>query len=123
MSAPASATAVPIPTIPSAIRGLLSMRMPPMYTPPGMAAHGALHLSDRLSELASQSGGRLPLPVVNPLGPMSYAWKIADSALLADERVEGIKRGAMNEPIGAGVSIMLYCSSSVGALLVLIHPA
>lgn len=35
---------------------------------------------------------------------MAYAWRIADAAIRADERAEGIKRGVMNEPVGPGVS-------------------
>lgn len=72
-----------------------------------MAAHGALSAGDYLSGVADKNGGRLPIPVVNPLGPFSYAWRIADAALRADERTEGIKRGVMNEPVGAGVSVFL----------------
>jgi hypothetical protein len=35
---------------------------------------------------------------------VSYAWRIVDAAIRAEERIEGIKRGVMNEPVGAGVS-------------------
>lgn len=103
MSSPQAATSIPIPTIPFAIRQLLRLRLPPIYTPPGMAAHGAMSVGDMVSGVAGRNGGRLPIPIVNPLGPMAYAWRIADAALRADERAEGIKRGIMNEPVGPGV--------------------
>ncbi|KAI9635983.1 uncharacterized protein MKK02DRAFT_44682 [Dioszegia hungarica] len=102
LSAPESETSIPIPSIPLPIRQLLRLRLPPIYTPPGLAAHGALSAGDYLSGVAGRNGGRLPIPLTNPIGPMAYAWRIADAAIRADERAEGIKRGVMNEPVGPG---------------------
>lgn len=79
-----------------------------MYTPPGSPlrhANTALSASQILHTLAESSGGRIPLLSVNPLGPLSYAWRIADRAVSAADAVEGVRTGVMNEPVGPGVSL------------------
>jgi hypothetical protein len=48
------------------------------------------------------SNNRIPLFRVNPLGPLSYAWKISDKAWYAVEKERGLKKGMNNEPVGAG---------------------
>jgi hypothetical protein len=39
---------------------------------------------------------------MNPLGPLSYAWKIADRACYSLEKDRGLKKGMGGEPVGAG---------------------
>ena len=68
-----------------------------------MAAHSAVSIGNHLHDVAGKNNGRIPIPLVNPLGAFSYAWRIADGALRAGERGEGLKKGLMNEPVGAGV--------------------
>lgn len=79
------------------------MRLPIPYLPPGARtlARGA-SAGGILKSLFENTGGRVPLISVNPAGPLSYAWAIADAAVLEEERGK-IERGVMNEPIGAGV--------------------
>ena len=54
--------------------------------------------------MTESAGNRLSLPSINPLGPLSYAWRIADQALNNGAKRRGLKHGMMGEPIGAGVS-------------------
>jgi hypothetical protein len=48
------------------------------------------------------SNDRIPLFHVNPLGPLSYAWKISDGAWYHVERQREFKKGQAGEPVGAG---------------------
>jgi len=81
--------------------------IPPQYRPP----HSPLSPSEPsqpenrqafLSNLLETSNNRLPLFRMNPLGPLSYAWRISDKACYAVERTRGLKKGLYNEPSGAG---------------------
>ncbi|ORY31922.1 hypothetical protein BCR39DRAFT_479444 [Naematelia encephala] len=56
------------------------------------------------------SSSQLALITINPLGPFSYAFRIADTAMTANERLlleqqqqqSNLRRGAWGEPLGAG---------------------
>ncbi len=37
---------------------------------------------------------------------MTYAWRIADTALALSEKHRGLRKGMMNEPVGAGVRFL-----------------
>lgn len=49
----------------------------------------------------------MPLLSANPAGVLGYAWRIADTAVLEEER-GGVERGVMGEPVGAGVCLFTY---------------
>ncbi|ORX33559.1 hypothetical protein BD324DRAFT_639285 [Kockovaella imperatae] len=117
LSAPGSTPSVPVPR--SVLDHLPRFDFPPLYQPPGTASTssharldppatsrvGAASEWDSitlLDKLESLTGGRIPFLRFNPLGPLGYAWDIADHALRIDETRSGQTRGMMNEPTGAG---------------------
>ncbi|KAK8845378.1 hypothetical protein IAR55_006091 [Kwoniella newhampshirensis] len=127
LTSPSSSLSIPLPLnillFPSLpiLQTLLSIKTPPLYTPPSPSSSGssssgpspnsassAINASTLLHFLDDKirNTSRLPLPVTNPLGPLGYAWRIADHALWVTDgsrRVPGeVKKGYWNEPIGAG---------------------
>jgi hypothetical protein len=52
--------------------------------------------------MLAKSNDRLPLFRINPLGPLSYAWRISDAAWHHVERTRDLQKGAAGEPVGAG---------------------
>jgi hypothetical protein len=80
--------------------------IPPQYRPP----HHTTTLPGPepetrqafFSNLLETSNNRLPLFRMNPLGPLSYGWRIADKACYAIEKSRGLTKGLYNEPKGAG---------------------
>jgi len=49
------------------------------------------------------TSNRLPLVGFNPMGSLSYAWRIADHALRPMDKARGVQKGLMEEPTGSGV--------------------
>lgn len=43
---------------------------------------------------------------LNPLGPFTYAWRIADTAILLADKQRGLRKGIWNEPLGGGVRFL-----------------
>jgi hypothetical protein len=121
LSSPASTPSVPLPTKTLSFLSSLTPRIPPLYSPPGStekyrdaytnedyaspSTTGADRPLESSASLASQSLlDRLPLLRVNPIGPLAYAWQIADEALYTLEKSRKVQKGMMNEPVGTGVS-------------------
>jgi hypothetical protein len=78
-----------------------------MYRPPHSSSSSPLETETPsrkafFSDLLQTSNNRIPLFRANPLGPLSYGWRIADQASYAVERSRGLKKGMSNEPVGAG---------------------
>lgn len=111
------------------------MTLPPAYRPPTNqdfsstsssnpnsnhnAAFDPQHLQQTTSSLLSSflttTQHRLPFLAFNPIGPMDYAWRIADEALIGEERGKGVVKDLYGEPAGAGVSA--YTLFFIDALL------
>jgi len=110
LSSPSSPSSLHIPSIPnSTFTSLQNLRVPPLYTPPTPPSPSSSpnpDLSPSPSPLLSESSHYLPLLSLNPLGPMTYAWRIADTALALSEKHRGLRKGMMNEPVGAGVRFL-----------------
>lgn len=107
----------------------MTPKIPPLYSPPSSSPSATSSVdsisfnpinrasstttdpsqSPELSSLLDSTTSRLALLRINPLGPLSYAWRISDEAMHAVESRadEKAKKGMMNEPVGAGVGIML----------------
>ncbi|OCF44259.1 hypothetical protein I317_01877 [Kwoniella heveanensis CBS 569] len=116
---PSSTPSIPLPSLPILRQLLSSIKLPPAYSPPSPLASSSTSSSSPLSEqqgrrpitsildqLSSMTGHRIPLLSTNPIGPLTYAWRIADQALYLVEQknkpVGQIKRGYWNEPVGPG---------------------
>jgi hypothetical protein len=79
--------------------------IPPQYRPPSSSTTLPEPPRTRqafFSSLLETSNNRLPLFRMNPLGPLSYAWRISDKACYAIEEQRGLRKGLYNEPTGAG---------------------
>jgi hypothetical protein len=98
MTTPLEPHSIPIP---KAVRSIVnSLALPPLYNPPSSVPD----TPSISSSIGKRSAGRVPLLSLHPLGPLSYAWGIADAALASGEKASGVKLGYMGEPIGSGVS-------------------
>ncbi|WRT63568.1 uncharacterized protein IL334_000473 [Kwoniella shivajii] len=106
LTTPTSSLSLPLPSIPIILTLLSSLRLPTKYIPPLLAASSALsgtkQASTILSKVSQVTGDRIPLITINPLGPLGYAWRIADEALYLTEEKGKVKRGYWNEPTGPG---------------------
>ncbi|GFZ50649.1 hypothetical protein JCM24511_08407, partial [Saitozyma sp. JCM 24511] len=107
LSSPESTASIPLPTIPVPIKQLLNFRLPPLYTPPGTVSSSSSSAprhstSEVMASLSDATGGRLPFLRFSPLGPLSYAWRIADEAMALQDKSKPLKKGVMDEPVGAG---------------------
>lgn len=110
LTSPSSTPSIPLPSKTISYLSSLAPSIPPLYSPPG----GRAPLSDFERESASPPSlpaflDRLPFLRVRPLGPLAYAWSIADEALYTLEKDRAGSKGLMNEPVGAGVS---FCRAS-----------
>jgi hypothetical protein len=65
-----------------------------------------------MASLSDATGGRLPFLRFSPLGPLSYAWRIADEAMALQDKSKPLKKGVMDEPVGAGVSGLTHHSGA-----------
>ncbi|WWC57852.1 uncharacterized protein I303_100387 [Kwoniella dejecticola CBS 10117] len=109
LTTPSSTPSIPLPSIPI-LRTLLStVKIPPSYVPPALQPSNPptpTSASSILDQMTNATGHRIPLSSINPLGPLSYAWRIADEALFLNEqkgKVQGsVRRGYWNEPTGPG---------------------
>lgn len=99
----ASAPSVPVPpAVLKTLEALRALRVP-KYTPPALVARAAGTVASRHAEsVLEETGDRLPLPTINPLAPLAYGWRIADTAVYAASPDKG-RVGVMREPLGAGV--------------------
>ncbi|WWD22323.1 hypothetical protein CI109_106814 [Kwoniella shandongensis] len=132
LATPSTSHSIPLPLnvllFPSLpiLRALLNtgIKTPPLYSPPSTlegtpspsqssstsSQNPKVDASSILSYLnekvQSTDSTRLPLPLINPLGPFAYAWRIADHALFITQgkgrKVGEVKKGYWNEPVGAG---------------------
>ncbi|WVF66384.1 hypothetical protein IAT40_001124 [Kwoniella sp. CBS 6097] len=115
---PSSTHSIPLPSLPILRQILSSIKLPPPYSPPSqpasssssssstMAQPGRRPITSILDQLSTMTGHRVPFLSTNPIGPLSYAWRIADQALYIVEQknktVGQVKRGYWNEPVGPG---------------------
>ncbi|WVR03384.1 hypothetical protein IAU60_000375 [Kwoniella sp. DSM 27419] len=120
LATPSSTLSIPFPALGLLRLVLSSIRLPPAYTPPSLAPSSSssssssfspsrsppTHPSSTIDQLSAAAGYKLPLIAANPLGPLGYAWRIADEALYLTEQkgkaVGTVKRGYWNEPLGPG---------------------
>lgn len=105
LTTPQTTHSIPLPL--TALQTILSSlpSLPPAYTPP----HSPQRPISRplFPQFPTSS---LPIIRANPLGPLAYAWRIADEALYLTEdqlattkaKQSDVKRGYWNEPIGPG---------------------
>nr|XP_019014258.1 uncharacterized protein I206_00340 [Kwoniella pini CBS 10737]OCF53039.1 hypothetical protein I206_00340 [Kwoniella pini CBS 10737] len=113
LTTPSSTPSIPLPSLPI-LRTLLStIKIPPSYVPPVLQSSSSSSsnrksnsASSILDQIVSTTNHRIPLLSINPLGPLGYAWRIADEALfLCEQKVKAkalIKKGYWNEPTGPG---------------------
>lgn len=129
LSTPNMTTSLPLPSIPTPALSLLqSFKLPPPYLPPsspsantyestsyppGSTPPSTLEVSSIMSRLLEQTNGRLPFLSINSIGPISYAWRIADAALKVDEKKMGVVAGVTSEPIGQGVSLVIHSRGQI----------
>nr|XP_019048452.1 hypothetical protein I302_02224 [Kwoniella bestiolae CBS 10118]OCF27382.1 hypothetical protein I302_02224 [Kwoniella bestiolae CBS 10118] len=110
LSTPSSTPSIPLPSLPILRALLSSIKLPPSYIPPSSPLHPAptsnQSASSILDQISNMTGHRLPLLSIDPLGPMGYAWRIADEALYLSEtrgkKPGAVRRGYWNEPTGPG---------------------
>ncbi|CAD6584761.1 MAG: hypothetical protein TREMPRED_003953 [Tremellales sp. Tagirdzhanova-0007] len=131
LASPATTSSIPFPSLPTSILNFLPNLNTPLYTPPSTIPPAPLSPIDDAPTSSSRSvppqlNQRLPLLSLNPLGPLTYAWRIADAALSLTEKHRGLRKGVMNEPIGSGPE---WYTSRLGVSLVylaaeasLLHP-
>ncbi|WVQ93999.1 hypothetical protein IAU59_001077 [Kwoniella sp. CBS 9459] len=115
---PSSTPSIPLPSLPILRQLLSSFKLPPAYSPPQLgssspssssstgASTSSRPITSILDQLSTMTGHRIPLLSTNPIGPLAYAWKVADQALYVVEQkskpVGQVKRGYWNEPVGPG---------------------
>ncbi|WWD06137.1 hypothetical protein V865_004222 [Kwoniella europaea PYCC6329] len=115
LSTPSSTPSIPLPSLPILKTLLSSIKLPPSYSPPSSSSSLSRsttnpnpngNASSVLDQISSMTGNRLPLLSINPLGPLGYAWRIADEALFLTEQKRKqkgvVRRGYWNEPTGPG---------------------
>ncbi|OXH23403.1 hypothetical protein J008_06077 [Cryptococcus neoformans] len=105
LTTPQTTHSIPLPL--TALQTILSSlpSLPPAYAPP----HSPQRPISRplFPQFPTSS---LPIIRANPIGPLAYAWRIADEALYLTEdqlattkaKQSDVKRGYWNEPIGPG---------------------
>jgi hypothetical protein len=111
LSAPSSSPSLPFPRQTLSLISSILPSIPPLYQPPSSSS-GPLRTNTStsttpnttgvFSSILESSNDRIPLLRMNPLGPLSYAWKISDKAWYHVERERGLKKGMNAEPVGAG---------------------
>ncbi|WWC85556.1 uncharacterized protein L201_000420 [Kwoniella dendrophila CBS 6074] len=106
LTTPTSTLSIPLPPSITILKTLMSnIKIPSSYIPPVLSSSS----SDKsmIGQIKKVTGDNsIPLLYVNPLGPLGYAWKIADEALFITEQKSKpkglVKRGYWNEPTGPG---------------------
>ncbi|WVQ80444.1 hypothetical protein IAT38_002549 [Cryptococcus sp. DSM 104549] len=123
LTTPRSSPSMPLPSLPTLKRILSSLQatVPPAYHPPSSPYSSVTPSTSPSPSFPTHSDDRsvstrLPLLTANPLGPLAYAWRIADEALYLVQQAERpsgsapgassgvgqVKRGYWNEPVGPG---------------------